>query len=80
MDLSPKSQFQSLHKEYCDAFCKLITEPAMRVGLTSAFAQLQFGGVTTEEMNGAKKFIAILAALGEPPASNHLPSKELKTL
>lgn len=80
INISPKQQFQTIHVEHAKRFGELVADPSVRVAMTSAFAELQFGGVTTEEMNGAKKFIAIFAGLAENEPVRKMPIKALKTI
>lgn len=77
VDLSPRQQFQSLRKEDADKLAAIMNEPAMRTALTYAFAHLGHTGVTPDELNGAKKFIVILASLHEPEIKRRLPQKSL---
>ena len=77
-DLDPKSQFKLLHQDHYRAFAELVVQPSMRVGINFALIQLTHSGVTTDQLNGAKKFINILSNLSndDPPAT--LPRKALK--
>lgn len=78
IDLSPKAQFRTLQKEHHDKFANLITEPAMRTALTHAFAELGFTGITTDELNGAKKFMVVFSRMAEPDTfPQGLPPKNL---
>lgn len=78
IELSPKRQFQVLHKEHMEKFSDLVAQPAMKTALTHAFAQLATSPVTTEELGGAKKFLVIFASMSEPDATPQpLPAKTL---
>lgn len=77
--MSPKDQFQSFHKDDADAFAKTIGEPHVQMAMLHAFAELASGGATTEQLAGARTFIAILNKISDPVKISTLPTKELKT-
>jgi hypothetical protein len=78
IDLSPRKQFQDLRKDDASAFAGMIAQPAVRTALTYALAQLTHQAVTTEELNGAKKFIIVFASLHEDKEQKPLPAKTLQ--
>lgn len=77
IDLSPKNQFQKLRKDDFEAFAKILPEPFMRTALTYAFAEMGQGGITPEELNGAKRFIAIFVTITDPVENQKMPSRTL---
>ncbi len=73
----PKHQFLN-RKEDAEHLGEILAQPAIRTAITYAFAQMSYSGVTTEELNGAKKFITILTTLHEPELKRKgLPAKNL---
>lgn len=80
IELSPKKQFQNQFKEAAEQFANLIQQPALKVALTFAFAQLGHGPVTPEELMGAKKFIVIFTNLSDVQEDKELPKRELTAM
>ncbi len=78
IDLSPKSQFRLITPDHFKAFGDLIVHPSMRLGMNVALTQLTHSGITTEELNGAKKYMNLLADLTNTDKPKRLPQKSLQ--
>lgn len=78
VDLDPRAQFRVHMSDYYAKFATMIAEPAMRLGMNTALTQLCQSGVTTEELNGAKKYMKILSSLTDNDPPKRLPQKTLK--
>jgi hypothetical protein len=78
VDLDPKRQFRLLSPDHHKQFANLITDPAMRLAMNVALTQLCQTGITTDELNGAKKYMAILSSLADAETPKRMPQKTLK--
>ncbi len=78
IDLNAKNHFRLLTPDHYKDFADLIAHPAMRLAMNAALNQLIQSPVTTEELNGAKKYMNILASLSTLETPQRLPQKSLK--
>lgn len=78
-ELSPRLQFQQL-TEVSKSFRAMTGDLAFRTAVTYAMAQVIHGDTTTEELSGAKKFLAALFTLADPITKQKLPTKSLTSL
>lgn len=81
---SPKTRFQTEHKEACDAFRRLVTSDTLRMALDFALLEHQqravkHGGIS--EIQGAVDFVDVLLNLAEsaPEFSNRTDTLNLKS-
>lgn len=79
-ELSPRRQFQLYRKEEAEKFTAILGDPVFKSAITYAMSDFVYSGVTTEEIQGAKKFLLHLLKLPEPQNNSPMPAKNLETL
>jgi hypothetical protein len=78
INLEPKAQFLKL-TETAEKYRQLTSGEILIVACNYAMSQFSMGGVTAEQLEGAKKFLAILLNLGErPDPESTYPQKALQ--
>lgn len=78
VELNPKVHFKTLAPEHHKVFLDLIANPSIRMGLTMSMAFLAGTNATPEQLEGARRFMAILTTIAdEDVAPREMPPKSL---
>lgn len=76
--ISPKQDFQNFQGVLVDDARKQTAQAWFLVSANFALAQLAWNGASSDELNGARKFLTILVNIGEPPVELPVfPKKQL---
>jgi len=76
---SSKQLFQQRTEEV-KIFRELIVHPAMKIALLHAQAEMMQYGLSSEQMSGARQFVAVLTNLGENDPPSTYPVKQLEVM
>lgn len=79
LNLNPSLHFQKVHPAYAEELYKAVRTPWLNAALIHSMAEMGRGNATSEELKGARIFIATLLNLSEEvaPVLPSLPPKEL---
>jgi hypothetical protein len=79
LSLSPSLHFQKYNKDAAAELHSAVRTGWMAAALTCALSEMAFGNASTEELNGARKFIKTFMNMAEEivPPTPQLPNKEL---